>query len=148
MIYVSLEDVDPFSVEAVGNYEEELEVTQSNGIKVRALLISNPHNPPGIKIDSTVSICILAVTQEIWSEPVLTTMISKGQCYPVETLLAFFRLCQKYQIHLISDEIYALSIFEGMNPNALPLTSVLSIDTEGLIDSSLLHVLYGMSKVS
>jgi histidinol-phosphate/aromatic aminotransferase/cobyric acid decarboxylase-like protein len=50
MIYVSLEDVDPFSVEAVGNYEEELEVTQSNGIKVRALLISNPHNPPGIKL--------------------------------------------------------------------------------------------------
>lgn len=48
MIYVSLEDVDPFSVEAVGNYEEELEVAQSNGIKVRALLISNPHNPLGI----------------------------------------------------------------------------------------------------
>lgn len=72
----------------------------------------------------------------------------EGQCYPKETLRGLMALCQKHHIHLISDEIYALSVFDTGNPDAVPFTSVLSFDATGLIDDDLLHVLYGMSKVS
>lgn len=70
-----------------------------------------------------------------------------GRCYPRETLLAFMRLCEKYQIHLIVDEIYALSVFPNpATPTAEPFTSALSIDPKGTIDPSLLHTLWGLSK--
>jgi hypothetical protein len=55
--------------------------------------------------------------------------------------------CESKQIHLISDEVYAMSVFDSGNPNAVPFTSVLSFDTTDLIDPNLLHCLYGMSKV-
>lgn len=58
------------------------------------------------------------------------------------------KFCQKHNIHLISDEIYALTVFDSKSPASLPFTSVLSFDTAGMIDPNYLHVTYGMSKVS
>jgi aspartate/methionine/tyrosine aminotransferase len=46
-IYVSLKGLDPFSVEAVGRYEEELLKSEKSGIKVRMLILNTPHNPLG-----------------------------------------------------------------------------------------------------
>lgn len=56
------------------------------------------------------------------------------------------RFCDQHKIHLISDEIYALSVY---NPDAnhTAFCSVLSINPSGIIDPNLVHVLYGMSKV-
>ena len=56
------------------------------------------------------------------------------------------QFCQKHYIHLLSDEIYACSVFDSGGADATPFTSVLSIDPEGLIDTNLVHVIYGMSK--
>jgi len=57
------------------------------------------------------------------------------------------RFCQKHKLHFISDEIYALSVFENPDfPDAAPLTSALSIDTTDIIDGDLVHVIYGLSK--
>ena len=86
------------------------------GIKIRALLICNPHNP-------------------------------LGKCYPEVTLKALFKLCDQYGIHLISDEIYGLSVFDVEGEDRTPFTSVLSVDPTGLLKTDQLHVLYGMSKV-
>ena len=70
-----------------------------------------------------------------------------GRCYSRETLVALMRLCQKYSIHLIVDEIYALSVFPNPDaPTAEPFTSALSIDMNGIIDPALVHVLWGLSK--
>ncbi|KAL8704989.1 MAG: hypothetical protein Q9201_001886 [Fulgogasparrea decipioides] len=68
--------------------------------------------------------------------------------YPtIDTLRAYMRFCQKHRIHLISDEVYAMSVYKTPdNTNAIPFTSILSIDTANLIDANLVHVLYGMSK--
>ncbi|KAF7169104.1 hypothetical protein CNMCM5623_001912 [Aspergillus felis] len=69
-----------------------------------------------------------------------------GRCYPRETLEALLRFCQKYRIHLISDEIYALSVY-GDDGSTDGFVSILSIDPAPLgVDPSLIHVLYGMSK--
>jgi aspartate/methionine/tyrosine aminotransferase len=47
-----------------------------------------------------------------------------GRCYPREALAAIMRLCQKYCMHLICDEIYALSVFANPErPYAEPFTS-------------------------
>lgn len=58
------------------------------------------------------------------------------------------KFCQRYKIHLFSDEIYALSVWKNPEvPDAVTFESVLSIDTTGIIDPNLVHVLWGMSKV-
>jgi xeroderma pigmentosum group C-complementing protein len=69
-----------------------------------------------------------------------------GKCYTREALEAILRFCNKHNIHLISDEIYAQSVY-GMSSAYTEFTSVLSIDMTGVINENLVHVMYGMSKV-
>ncbi|KAH9894579.1 acc synthase [Xylariomycetidae sp. FL2044] len=69
-----------------------------------------------------------------------------GRCYPRETLVGLLRFCASKNIHLISDEIYALSMYDPVDGEPESFTSVRSIDFTGIIDPSLVHVLYGMSK--
>ncbi|KAH6692515.1 1-aminocyclopropane-1-carboxylate synthase [Plectosphaerella plurivora] len=76
-----------------------------------------------------------------------------GRCYPRETLVEIMKFCQQQQLHLISDEVYGLSVFDANlsaesapEKSLAPFTSALSIDTDGLIDPNLLHVEYGTSK--
>ncbi|KAK4147332.1 pyridoxal phosphate-dependent transferase [Dichotomopilus funicola] len=65
-----------------------------------------------------------------------------GRCYPREVLVALAALCNKYQLHLVSDEVYALSVWR----DAPTFTSVLALDLDSLIDPALVHVLWGVSK--
>ncbi|MCJ1469670.1 hypothetical protein MMC07_008306 [Pseudocyphellaria aurata] len=69
-----------------------------------------------------------------------------GQCYSSEVLKGYMRFCQKHRIHLISDEIYGLSVFDTGDSAATKFTSVLSIDPAEVINPDFLHVFYGMSK--
>lgn len=70
-----------------------------------------------------------------------------GQCYPRETLEALMRFCQKHSIHLIADEIYALSVYDIPGDEAaVPFESVMSFDTSPYISNDYLHVMYGLSK--
>lgn len=66
-----------------------------------------------------------------------------GRCYPFETTKALMQLCKKYFLHLLSDEVYALSVFSS---SLTPFTSVLSLDSSPYISPDRLHVVYGMSK--
>ncbi|KAI1145103.1 putative acc synthase [Nemania diffusa] len=96
--------------------ENALDKASRDGVKVRAVVISNPHNP-------------------------------LGGCYPAETLREIARFCGSHNIHLISDEIFAKSVYE--NPHAShvsPFTSVSSLDLGDCIDRNLIHVAYGMGK--
>ncbi|KAB8246174.1 pyridoxal phosphate-dependent transferase [Aspergillus flavus] len=69
-----------------------------------------------------------------------------GRCYPRETLEALLQFCQKYQIHIISDEVYALSVYEE-NTSTDGFFSLLSIEpANNGVNPALIHVLYGMSK--
>ncbi|PCD34742.1 hypothetical protein AU210_007339 [Fusarium oxysporum f. sp. radicis-cucumerinum] len=70
-----------------------------------------------------------------------------GRCYSKRVLIAYMRLCGKLGLHLIVDEIYALSVFE--NPemdDPVPFTSILSLSAEGLMDPRKVHVQWGFSK--
>ncbi|KNG89221.1 hypothetical protein ANOM_002139 [Aspergillus nomiae NRRL 13137] len=96
--------------------EVALREAKKNGIAIRALIISNPHNP-------------------------------LGRCYPPETLLEFASFCGRNQLHFISDEIYAKSVFPNTAmPSPTPFVSTLSLDLRDVIDPTLMHVLYGASK--
>ncbi|KAF3931359.1 hypothetical protein ABW20_dc0109583 [Dactylellina cionopaga] len=115
---VSFDDIDPFSVESLACYEQELKRFNNShsNARIRAVLIANPHNP-------------------------------LGKCYPRETLEALMKFCEAHNLHLIADEIYALSIFKTKsNKDAVGFCSTLSINTAGLIDPKRIHMLYGMSK--
>ncbi|KAH9871231.1 hypothetical protein IAQ61_005410 [Plenodomus lingam] len=80
-----------------------------------------------------------------------------GRCYTRPTLIALMALCQKYAIHLVSDEIYALSTWENPTPpsptmdaepapTSPPFESILSIPPTDIIAPHLLHTLWGLSK--
>jgi 1-aminocyclopropane-1-carboxylate synthase len=61
--------------------------------------------------------------------------------------MALMRFCEQKQIHLVSDEVYALSVFKVQGRDTQGFTSSLSIDPRGLIRTDRVHVLYGLSKV-
>ena len=72
-----------------------------------------------------------------------------GRCYPRHVIVELMKLCQRYEIHFISDEIYALSTWENKidkSPPPVPFESALSINTDGIIDGHRVHVIWGMSK--
>ncbi len=67
----------------------------------------------------------------------------QGRCYPPATLECLARLCTQNRMHLIADEIYALSNFSG---DKEPFSSVLGIPKPSTSDFQNIHCLYGMSK--
>lgn len=72
-----------------------------------------------------------------------------GRCYPREVIISIMKLCQKYDVHFISDEIYALSTWQNTvdkEPPPVQFESALSINPEGIIDGHRIHVIWGMSK--
>jgi aspartate/methionine/tyrosine aminotransferase len=77
----------------------------------------------------------------------LIDLLNPGRCYPIKTLKHIARFCDRHRLHLISDEVYASCVFDTGDPEAVPFTSILSLDLKGLIDPNLVHVLYGFSKV-
>jgi 1-aminocyclopropane-1-carboxylate synthase len=118
VVPVSFGTEDPLDVSSVAEYERALLTSLHQGVKIKAIMLCNPHNP-------------------------------LGRCYSRNFLIQLMMLCQKYSVHLISDEIYALSVWrhESSDTQSMqPFTSVLSIDPTGILDTALLHVLWGMSK--
>ncbi|KAG4027206.1 hypothetical protein MFRU_032g00720 [Monilinia fructicola] len=110
----SLENVT--TITGVHRHEEAFLVAQQTGIKIKGILLCNPHNP-------------------------------LGRCYAPEVLEAYLSLCSKYNIHLISDEVYAKAVFPNQDiPNPMAFTSILSIDIQQFCDPSSVCVIYGMSK--
>ncbi|KAK4495581.1 hypothetical protein PRZ48_012849 [Zasmidium cellare] len=70
-----------------------------------------------------------------------------GRPYDEKALIPFLRLCSKYNIHLISDEVYAQSWFPSDDFQELPpFKSILSLDLKEHINPALVHVIYAMSK--
>ena len=58
------------------------------------------------------------------------------------------KLYQRHKIHLIHDEIYAVSVWQNPEmPGAVTFESILSMDRTGVIDLGPVHVLWGISKV-
>ncbi|KAJ6017362.1 hypothetical protein N7451_000741 [Penicillium sp. IBT 35674x] len=110
IVYASTTIDEAFASTVVEKYEQALQEASERGVKIRAVLLVNPHNPVA------------------------------------HTLKSIARFCDKYSIHLISDEVYASCVFDSGDPDAVPFTSILALDLERVIDSNLVHVLYGFSK--
>ncbi|OCL09907.1 aminotransferase, partial [Glonium stellatum] len=116
--------IDPCGIECVNQYEETIKNSKSEGMKIRALVLYHPYNP-------------------------------LGRYYSRDTIIALTRLCQKHGIHLISDEVYALSIWKNTidtlaeylsGSSVVKFESVSSINPTGIVDPSLVHVLWGIGK--
>ncbi|KAF6838236.1 ACC synthase [Colletotrichum plurivorum] len=68
---------------------------------------------------------------------------------PCRIIIELMRVCQKYDMHLISDENYALSVWQNnidSHPPPVPFESCLFINMDGIMDAHRLHILWGMSK--
>ena len=70
-----------------------------------------------------------------------------GKCYSLETIKAIASFCAKHDLHYLSDEIYAMTVFENAQyPQATPFTSILATDISKIIRPELVHVLYSAAK--
>ncbi|CAI7624278.1 unnamed protein product [Penicillium pancosmium] len=70
-----------------------------------------------------------------------------GRCYRENVLREYMRLCERHKLHLISDEIYALSVWESPDlPDPVSFKSILSINAAQIMDPSRVHVVWGLSK--
>ncbi|GAA5915988.1 hypothetical protein JCM6882_003488 [Rhodosporidiobolus microsporus] len=73
-----------------------------------------------------------------------------GFCYSRNVLLAYCSFAEKHNLHLIVDEIYALSTFSTTDTPAppVPFTSILSLDplAEAGCNPSRVHMVYSASK--
>ncbi|TWU72028.1 hypothetical protein ED733_001000 [Metarhizium rileyi] len=116
---VDFGDADPLGMDGVQRYEAAMLDARARGKRVAGLVVAHPHNP-------------------------------LGRSYPREVLLALMRLCGTHRVHLVSDEIYALSTFTNSVDRdceaAAAFESVLALDTAGVIDPALVHVIWGVSK--
>ncbi|KAG0285131.1 hypothetical protein BGZ98_005645, partial [Dissophora globulifera] len=79
-----------------------------------------------------------------------------GRNYPREVIIEFLKFASRNRIHILFDEIYALSVFDHAltgqakdeQPDHTPFISVLSIpNIENYCEKELIHVAYGVSKV-
>lgn len=70
-----------------------------------------------------------------------------GQSYPRETIIALMKFASKHKLHLIFDEVYALSThtIPGEEGGA-SFSSAFSFDSSEYIDQKYIHLLYGTSK--
>nr|POF26389.1 isoform 2 of probable inactive 1-aminocyclopropane-1-carboxylate synthase-like protein 2 [Quercus suber] len=118
---VAMRGVDPLSIDAIQHYEHALQSAAASGINVRAVLISNPHNPLGRpysreSLEAHLRFCgehhLHLISDEIFAESSFSSPVD----FP---------------------------------SGAEPFTSVLSLDPSVpacRCDPSLIHVIYGMSK--
>ncbi|KAK7050694.1 PLP-dependent transferase [Favolaschia claudopus] len=111
-------DVHSLSEDVLPYLEAKLLDSERIGIKIKALLIPNPHNPI-------------------------------PQVVPKEVITGYALLAQKYNLHLIVDEVYGLSTFQSAYPPArnVAFESVLTYDLPAIgVDPSRVHVLAGPTK--
>ena len=72
-----------------------------------------------------------------------------GRCYSPDTLISLLRLCNRHRMHLISDEIYALSTFHNrvdQDVDIQPFHSILASRYRDFIGEEYVHVIWGISK--
>ena len=107
---------DAFSMALVPALEKTF---ASSSCTIKALILTNPHNP-------------------------------LGQCYPKCVLEDCLRFCQRRNIHLISEEVFALSTFNPSQvdlPETRHFVSMLAVDPNALdCDPGRVHVVWSMSK--
>jgi aspartate/methionine/tyrosine aminotransferase len=102
------------TLSSIDYFEASLETAiYASEFCVRALVLTNPHNP-------------------------------FGRCYTKEMVKLCAKFCQKHNIHFISDEVYALSVFEE---NGTGFSSALQLDPTALeVDPDRVHVIWSTSK--
>ncbi|KAG0051855.1 hypothetical protein BGZ83_003256 [Gryganskiella cystojenkinii] len=124
VVVCDLGDLSPFDPMHLELLQGAVDRAQSQGIRVKAMVLANPHNP-------------------------------LGRNYPLEILVAYLRFASQNRIHILFDEIYALSTFDhaltgearAEQPDHNPFISVLSIPhLEQYCEKELIHMAYGMSK--
>ncbi|KAH9822981.1 pyridoxal phosphate-dependent transferase [Melampsora americana] len=127
------EGIDPSSETVLGSFELSYQALKSSGLQDKVK-------------------CVLLCNP---SNPL-------GLCYSKKTLIEYLKFCERYDLQLIVDEIYAFSVFNpssSLSPDetvknqppvgtAQEFVSALSINCreEAGCNPQRLHVLYGMSK--
>lgn len=130
----------------------DLDISVHTGVNIFSIYL---HQKNGLKVMSVDMDLLDATYSNAKSDGKrITSMIITnpenpvGRCYSKKDIETLLRFGSKYHIHLVFDEIYALSSFSHLLDETQddPFISVLSLPYKDFIDPSLVHVIYGLSK--
>lgn len=102
LIPVHLSPERAFGPESLELFEEVYDKITAQGITIRAVVSH-------LFITLFLSTLICGFFVQIVCNP----QNPLGRTYPRETLLAYAKFCQNKDLHLVSDEIYALSVYNN-----------------------------------
>lgn len=128
--------VNSLSTDVFPYLESKILESERLGIKIKALLLPNPHNP----------LPQVAPKQVIMGYALLAQKVCLSADGRGDIDISFL---SKYNIHLIVDEVYGLSTFQSAYPPSLnaKFESVLTYDLPAMgVDPSRVHVLAGPTK--
>lgn len=127
--------VDSLQPEALKYAAEAIEQSKEKGVRVRVLILCNPHNPLARAYPLQTILAYARFAEQVHSFLVLLCNIR-------------FNLAQ-HDLHLLVDEVYANQVFaSSFEPHPPPFISILSLDVLSLAgcDPSRVHVLAGPTK--
>jgi aspartate/methionine/tyrosine aminotransferase len=147
----------------VSAIEKVISDEESKGRRVRAFVFNNPQNPLGkvYSAETVLEIMIMCqrfdilISSSSFFIPIhmirnpynklLKTLFQKNSilCKYFDLIFVCLNLCRR-RIHLIADEMYCMSVFDSDTR----FHSVLEIYQTELLDSNLLHLIWGFSKVT
>ncbi|KAJ4991688.1 ACC synthase [Stagonosporopsis vannaccii] len=116
VVPVDTDHEECFSEDIVSAFEKKLKQSNEQGIRIRAVLVVNPHNPLG----------------KCYPKATLQALIRFCNTHSLHFI--------SDEIYALS--VYLNPSF----PDAVSFTSALSIDSTDLIDPNLVHIIYGLSK--
>ncbi|KAF2623960.1 putative aspartate aminotransferase [Macroventuria anomochaeta] len=116
LVSVDTDHEECFGEGVVQAFEEAFKENETRGVKIRAVLIVNPHNPLG----------------KCYPQATLVALMRFCHLHALH-----FIADEVYALSVFPNPSY---------PSATPFTSALSIDPTGIIDPNLIHATYGLSK--
>jgi 1-aminocyclopropane-1-carboxylate synthase len=130
----------------------DLDVGVNTGVKIVPIYLHQDNGLQNMFVD--LYLLEAAYKKAEWEGKRITSMIITnpenplGRCYSKQDIETFLIFGFNHDIHLIFDEIYALSSYSHLLDKTRddPFISVLSLPYKDFIDPSLVHVIYGMSK--
>ncbi|KAF4835886.1 1-aminocyclopropane-1-carboxylate synthase-like protein 1 [Colletotrichum tropicale] len=119
-------------------------MTGSKRIKAALAIFLNRHLHPSKPLESAA-----AEGQRVAGLIISNPHNPLRRCYSRASLLSLMRFCSENDMHFISDEVYALSVWENkvdQEPEPALFESCLSLNTDGVLAPDRIHTIWGMSK--
>ena len=99
IVYADIKGVDPFSPGVVARYQEAFDTSATKGVKVKGVLIVNPHNPLGMYTSPVAKANLTKAARSMLSKHCKWRLIKSGLRTSTTTRQAHHQRCLAKEVH-------------------------------------------------